>query len=144
MEAKQKKLEKSQIEITFELTVEEFAEHFEHALEHLKSHVKVDGFREGKAPAKIVEEKLKPEALLMEAGDHAVKHVYSDYVLENKLEPVGQPEVQIKKIAKGSPFIFTAKNRIGWKDKNEITGKDGAALIPDLNGIVKDIYGSNK
>lgn len=108
MKTEIKKLEKSQIEITFELTAEEFSEHFQHALEHLKHNVKVDGFREGKAPAKMVEEKLKPEALLMEAGDHAVQHVYSDYIRENKVEAVGHPEVQIVKIAKGNPFIFKA------------------------------------
>jgi trigger factor len=108
MKAEQKKMEKSQIEITFELTADEFKEHFSHALEHLKHHVKVDGFREGKAPASMVEDKLKPEALLMEAGDHAVKHVYFDYVSENKLEPVGNPEISIIKIAKGSEFIFKA------------------------------------
>jgi len=108
MDVKQKKLSKSQIELTFELTAEEFAEHFEHALEHLKSHVKIEGFRPGKAPNKMVEDKLKPEALLMEAGDHAVQHTYSDYIRNSKLEAVGHPQVQIKKIAKGSPFIFVA------------------------------------
>lgn len=108
MEVKSKNLPKSRLEIEFELTAEEFQHHFEHAVEHLKHHIKVDGFREGKAPVSMVEGKLKPEALLMEAGDHAVRHVYSDYIKENKLEPVGQPEVKILKIAKGSPFVFTA------------------------------------
>lgn len=114
MQVKQKKLPKSQIELEFELTAEEFIEHFNHALEHLKHHVKVDGFRQGKAPASMVEEKLKPEAVLMEAGDHAVQHVYSDYINDltkqagNKIEPVGHPEVSIIKIAKGSPFAFKA------------------------------------
>ena len=108
MKTETKKLPKSQIEITFELTADEFIEHFNHAIEHLKHHVKVDGFREGKAPVSMVEEKLKPEMLLMEAGDHAVQHVYLDYIKENKLEPVGNPEVKILKIAKGSPFVFTA------------------------------------
>ena len=108
MEVNQKKLPKSKIELEFELTAEEFQHHFEHALEHLRGHVKVDGFREGKAPASMIEEKLKPEALLMEAGDHAEQHVYSDYVRENDLEPIGQPEVSIVKIAKGNPFIFKA------------------------------------
>ncbi|MGD0576714.1 MAG: trigger factor [Candidatus Staskawiczbacteria bacterium] len=108
MKTETKKLPKSQIEITFELTAEEFDKHFKHALEHLKHHVKVDGFREGKAPASMIEEKLKPEVLLMEAGDHAVQHVYTDYIKESKLEPVGNPEVSIVKIAKGNPFIFKA------------------------------------
>ena len=108
MQVKSKKLPKSQIELEFEITAEEFKEHTEHALEHLKHHVKVDGFREGKAPASMVADKIKPEVLLMEAGDHAVQHVYSDYIRENKLEPVGQPEVSIIKIAQGNPFIFKA------------------------------------
>ena len=108
MEVKSKKLPKSQIELEFELTAEEFKEHMAHAVEHLKGHVKVDGFRPGKAPANMVEDKLKPEALLMEAGDHAVRHVYTDYVKENKLEPVGNPEVSIVKIAQGSEFVFKA------------------------------------
>jgi len=108
MKATQKKLPKSQIEISFELTADEFKEHFEHALEHLKHHVKVDGFRQGKAPASMVQEKLRPEALLMEAGDHAVSHVYHDYIAENKLEPIGNPDVKILKIANGSEFAFTA------------------------------------
>lgn len=108
MQVKSKKLAKSQVELEFELTAEEFAEHFEHAIEHMKHHVKVEGFRPGKAPNKMVEEKIKPEALLMEAGDHAVQHVYSDYIREGKLEAVGHPEVQIVKIAKGNPFIFKA------------------------------------
>ena len=109
METKQTKLPKSQIEIEFELTAGEFQEHFEHAIEHLKHHMKVDGFRAGKAPASMVEEKIKPEVLLMDAGDHAVQRVYTDYVKESKLEPIGQPEVSIIKIAKGNPFIFKAK-----------------------------------
>ena len=109
MKAEQRKLPKSQIEIEFELTAEEFQEHFKHALEHLKHHVKVDGFRAGKAPSSMVEDKIKPEALLMETGDHAVSHVYTDYIRENKLEPIGNPEVSIIKIAKGNPFIFKAK-----------------------------------
>ena len=108
MEVKQKKLPHSQIELEFEITADEFKEHMTHAIEHLKHHVKVDGFRAGKAPASMVEDKIRPEALLMEAGDHAVKHVYTDYIKESKLEPVGQPEVSIVKIAQGSPFVFKA------------------------------------
>ena len=108
MEVKQKKLPKSQIELEFEITAEEFKEHTAHAIEHMKGHIKVDGFRPGKAPASMVEEKIKPEALLMEAGDHAVQHVYTDYIKTSKLEPVGNPEVSIVKIAQGSPFVFKA------------------------------------
>jgi len=132
MDIKSKKLEKSQIEITFELTSEEFERHFEHALSHMKSHVKVDGFRPGQAPNKLVEEKIKPESLLMEAGDHAVRHVYSDYVKDNNLEPIGQPEVKIVKIAKGNPLGF----KIIVSVLEEIT-------LPDYKVIAKEIISTH-
>jgi trigger factor len=132
MKTEQKKLPKSQIEITFELTEEEFKEHTAHALEHLKQHVKVDGFREGKAPASMVEDKIRPESLLMEAGDHAVQHVYLDYIKENKLEPVGNPEVSILKISQGGPFSFKAV----------ITVLPDVEL-PDYKEIAKSIKGKD-
>ena len=109
MKATQKKLEKSQIEIEFELTAEEFQKHVEHALLHFKEHIKIDGFRPGQAPDKMVEEKVGTEKLLTEAGDEAAQEIYLKYISGNKLEPVGQPEVQIMKIAKGNPFLFKAK-----------------------------------
>jgi len=108
MKTEIKKLPKSQLEIEFELTEEEFKHFIEHALERFKKHVKVDGFRPGQAPNKLVEDKIKPESLLMEAGDTAVSQTYLKYVKENKLEPIGQPKVSIVKIAQGSPFVFKA------------------------------------
>jgi len=134
MKTTQTKLPKAQIEIEFELTEEEFKQHIEHALEHLKKHVKVDGFRPGHAPAEIVEGKIGKENLLMEAGDHAVQHVYSDYVRENNLEPVGQPEVSIVKIAQGSPFIFKAKITL----LPDVELPDYRVIAPRIKG--KDVF----
>ncbi|OGZ69522.1 MAG: trigger factor [Candidatus Staskawiczbacteria bacterium RIFCSPHIGHO2_02_FULL_42_22] len=109
MKTELKKLKNSEIGIEFELTAEEFAKHFEKALLHLKDHVKMDGFRKGHVPANMVEERIGKENVLMEAGDIAVKAVYPAFIEEQKLEPIGDPEVQIKKIAKGSEFLFTVK-----------------------------------
>lgn len=130
MKINQKKIGKSQIEITFELTPEEFKEHFNHAFLHLKEHIKVDGFRQGNVPDKMVEEKVGKENLLMEGGEHAVKHVYYDFVSENKLEPIGEPEVHIVKISQGGELIFTAKIAI----LPEI-------ILPDYKEIAKKVKG---
>jgi len=104
-----KKLPKSQLEIEFEVSTEEFKKHVDHALLRLQEHIKIDGFRPGQVPLKIVEERAGKENLLMEAGDLAVKESYSKFVTENKLEPIGEPEVQILKIAGGNPFLFKVK-----------------------------------
>lgn len=145
MKTEQKKLPKSQIEISFELTAEEFDQHFEHALGHLKQHVKVEGFRPGHATAKIVEDRIKPEVLLMEAGDHAVQHVYLDHIKQSGLEPVGHPDVKIKKIAKGNPFVFTATitvfPEVELPDYKEIAksvkSKDTAVTDEEIEDAIK-------
>ena len=109
MKVTKKDLGKSQLEIEFELDEQEFKEYIEKTLERLKSHTKMDGFRQGQVPNDLLEKKVGIENLLMDAGDLAVKKSYSKFVIENNLEPIGEPEVQIKKVAKGSPFLFTVK-----------------------------------
>src|SRR3989344_7659584 len=109
MKTEIKKLPKSEIEINFELDEQEFQKYIEKALLQLKDHVKMDGFREGQVPLELVEKKVGQENLLMEAGELAIKKSYTKFVAENKIEPIGEPEVQIKKIARGSPFLFTVK-----------------------------------
>lgn len=109
MKANFRKLPKSEVEIDFEMDAEEFGKHAEGALLRFKESVKMDGFRQGHAPLNMVEQKVGAENLLMEAGDLAVKDAYGKFVAENNLEPIGSPEVKIKKIAKGSPFEFSVK-----------------------------------
>ncbi len=106
MKTELKKLKNSEIEVNFELDEKEFEEYLQRALLHLKEHVKVDGFREGQVPLEMVAKKAGTENVLMEAGDLAVKKSYSKFVKENNLEPIGDPDVQIIKIAKGNPFLF--------------------------------------
>lgn len=109
MKTEFKKLPKSEVEIEFELTPEEFQKHVDHALLHFKEHVKMDGFRPGQAPLKMVQEKVGNEKLLMEAGDLAVNESYKNFIKGNNLEPVSPPEVQITKIAQNNPFLFKIK-----------------------------------
>src|SRR3989344_1520485 len=109
MKTELKKLPKSEIQIDFELDAAEFSKYVDKALEHLKNHVKIDGFRKGMVPREMVEKQVGQENVLMEAGDIAVKETYTKFVNENKLEPIGNPDVQIKKVAQGSEFVFTVK-----------------------------------
>ncbi|MDD2202886.1 MAG: trigger factor [Bacilli bacterium] len=59
---------------------------------------KIDGFREGKAPRDIYEKKLGKESLYMDAIDFVLPDAYSKLLKDNSLEPVAQPNVDIKNI----------------------------------------------
>ncbi len=131
MKTEIKKLPKSQVEISFQMPAEDFAKYLDKALNHLKSHVKMDGFRPGTVPKEMAEKKIGTENLLMEAGDLAVKDAYTNYVTENNIEPIGDPDVQIKKIAKGSEFAFTVTVSV----LQDVQLPDYKAITADIKGL---------
>ncbi|MFA6327385.1 MAG: trigger factor, partial [Bacilli bacterium] len=70
--------------------------------------VKIDGFRQGKAPRDIYEKKLGKESLYMDAIDFALPKAYEKALKQSKLQPIVQPEVDVKKIDEdGVEVVFT-------------------------------------
>jgi len=114
------KLPKSQIEIKIEISPEEFQESIEEALSELSKNLEMEGFRKGKIPKKIAEEKIGQEKILKEAAERAIKKNYIRVILENKIEVISQPEIEVLKRptlqktdsgteVSATPFIFRAK-----------------------------------
>jgi len=109
METNIEKLKNTEIKIKVQLNSQEFNRFFERALLSLGKDVKVDGFRKGMVPKRILEEKLNLSEVLREAADLAVKEIYSKIVAEKKLEPISLPKIDILKLAKNNPFVFQAR-----------------------------------
>lgn len=103
------KLPKAQMEIFFEIPTEEFSRYFETAVLKLGEDLKIEGFRQGKAPKEIIEKEISEDKILEEAVNIAVKESYARTILENKIEVIGFPEIQIMKIAQNNPLEFKAK-----------------------------------
>lgn len=112
MQVKIKKLPDSQVEFEIEVSTEEFGRFIEQTTLNLGRDLEIKGFRKGKAPKNIIEEHIGPEKILIEAGDLAVNETYKKVVLENKIEAIFQPKIEIKKLAQGNPFIFSAKTAV--------------------------------
>ncbi len=103
------KLSKSQVEISFEISAEDFKNYYNEAISHLSQHLNLEGFRSGHIPKEIAEKTLGQEKIMSEAANLAINESYLRAVSENKLDVILQPEVEILKIALGSPFEFKAK-----------------------------------
>lgn len=85
-----------EVKVTF--TTEEWKNAQEKALEKLAKNVKIDGFRQGKAPMKMVKSRVGKAAILEEATDVVLKKSYAAILLDNNIQPVGQPQVQIDEL----------------------------------------------
>ncbi len=69
--------------------------------------VRIPGFRPGKAPAKLVRQRLRDQ-ILEEAAQNLVPRVVGDLLREHDIEPVAAPDVQDVEIDEGRPLTFTA------------------------------------
>ena len=78
------------------------------AAEELSKEIKIEGFRPGKAPRKIVEQKVGSENILAHAAQIAVKKSYADSIVKNKIEAIGEPKITITKIAPGNDLEYKA------------------------------------
>ncbi|HRY82432.1 MAG TPA: trigger factor [Candidatus Moranbacteria bacterium] len=103
-----KKLPKSQIE--FEITVpwKEWEKFLDSAVNEISEEIKIPGFRPGKAPRNLIEQKVGLGTILNNAGEKAVKKSYVDYILKEKIEAIGNPKVEIVEIKEGEDLKYKA------------------------------------
>ena len=108
MQVNKKDLEKSQVELTVELSAEEFAPFVEKGAKKLAEKIKIEGFRPGKAPLEVLKAKVGEMSILEEAAQLAVNKTLDDVLAEriNEIKAVGQPNVNISKLAPNNPFEY--------------------------------------
>ncbi|MEK4024985.1 trigger factor [Sporosarcina sp. FSL W7-1283] len=108
MTVKWEKLEGSEGKLTFEVSVERFNQGMDEAFKKVVKKVQAPGFRKGKMPRKMFDKMYGEEALYNDAIDIVLPEAYSKAVEEADVEPIAAPEIDIEKLEKGEPVIFTA------------------------------------
>lgn len=103
-----KNLPKSQAELIITVDTEECKPLVEKAARRMSEQSKIEGFRPGHAPYEIVKARFGEHAILEEAAEDIVKKNFFAAVKENKLETIGQPKIEIVKMAASNPFEFKA------------------------------------
>jgi trigger factor len=78
------------------------------AFQKVVKQVNVPGFRKGKVPRPIFEQRFGVEALYQDALDILLPEAYSEAVEEAGIDPVDQPEIDLDDMAKGEPLTFRA------------------------------------
>lgn len=103
-----KKLEKSELELTFTIKPDEYKKELEAAATRLSERAAIKGFRPGKAPYEIVKQQLGEIKILEEAAEKIVQKQFFEAVKAEKAVTIGMPQVKIEKMAPGNDFVFTA------------------------------------
>ncbi len=116
-----------------------------HVLGHFAGKVKVPGFREGTAPAALVEKHVDQRALADEFMQHALNQLYGQAVDQEKLRPAGKPEVSLKKFVPFTVLEFEAEMEIigpiklpDYK-KFRLAKKSAEVTAAEVSSVVKSL-----
>ncbi|MER6910866.1 trigger factor [Streptomyces sp. NPDC000594] len=117
-------LNPTRVRLTVEVPFEELKDSLDAAYKKINQQVTVKGFRKGKIPARVIDQRFGRGAVLEEAVNDALPKFYTAAVNEADIDPLGQPEVDITELKDGETLNFTAEVDV----RPEIE-------IPDYSGI---------
>jgi len=102
------KLSGSRVHFEVNVTKEQFEHGLDHAFEIENGKVTIKGFRQGKAPRSVYEAKYGVESLYEEAIQHVLQETYYNTVMENEIDVVAQPKIDldVASIKRGQDFSY--------------------------------------
>ncbi len=128
--------EVSPIERKLSIEVEQsrVANELDRAYSQLSRQVKIAGFRPGKVPRRILEQRFR-EQVEDDVIRKVVEHAYRDAVREHRVEPVSNPQVTNDGLRPNEPFTFQArvqvKPKVEAKDYFELPIKKPDAAVAE-------------
>jgi trigger factor len=117
-------LSPTRVRLAVEVPFDDLKPNLDAAYKAIASQVRVPGFRPGKVPTRIIDQRVGRGTVLQEAVNEALPGLYGEAAREHELQPLGQPEIDITNLDDGTSLSFTAEVDI----RPEI-------VLPDLEGI---------
>ncbi|MET9614105.1 trigger factor [Kitasatospora indigofera] len=129
-------LNPTRVRLTVEVPFEELKPSLDAAYKKINQQVSVPGFRKGKIPNRVIDQRFGRAAVLEEAVNDALPRFYTQAVDEGKIEVLGQPDITdiegVEKIADGGDLKFTAEVDI----RPEVTLPDFTEISVTVDPIV--------
>ncbi|PZR55298.1 trigger factor [Xylanimonas oleitrophica] len=91
-------LEPTKVKLTVEVDYDELKPSIDHAYKHIAEQVNIPGFRKGKVPPQIINQRVGWGAVVEHAVNDALSGFYGQAASEQNLRPLGQPSVEVTEI----------------------------------------------
>lgn len=93
------KISPSRVKLVVDVDKDLWQKAQEKAFKKTAAKVSVPGFRPGKAPRKLIEERINQEAVWNEAIEEVISPVFANVIVEEKLQPMYRPGVSVTKLS---------------------------------------------
>ncbi|WP_173078961.1 trigger factor [Phytohabitans rumicis] len=118
-------LSPTRVRLAIEVPFVELEPSLKKAYREIASQVQIPGFRRGKVPAAVIDQRVGREAVINEAIQEAIPAQILAAVREHDVKMLGRPELEaFPEVKDGEPLVFTAEIDV----RPEIT-------LPDLTGV---------
>jgi trigger factor len=89
------KLSPTRVKLNIAVTPEELQPSIKHAYEHIASQVNIPGFRKGKVPPQLIDQRVGRAEVLQHAVNDGLDKFYRQAVTEQKIRVLGRPEADV-------------------------------------------------
>lgn len=102
-------LSPTRVKITVEVPFAELKPSMDKAYREIAKSVNIPGFRRGKVPPLVIDQRFGRGAIIQEALNDALPRLYGQAVSDNHLAPLAQPEVEVTRLHDGDSIEFVAE-----------------------------------
>jgi len=129
-------LSPTRVRFTIEVPFSELKADLDKAYREVARQVRVPGFRPGRTPPRVIDQRVGRGAVLEQAMNDAVPKLYAVALEEHEVFALGQPELEITKLDDGKELAFTAE--VDVRPKFEIPDLDGLPVTVDDAEVTPD------
>jgi len=126
------KLSPTRVKLSIDVEFSELKPHIDGAYKTLSEKINIPGFRKGKVPAAMIDQRVGRGAVLDEAINAALPNFYSQAAKENDVLVIGRPNVDITELKDNEKLSFTVEVDI----RPEIALPDFAQIKIEVDDVV--------
>ena len=122
-------LNPTRVKLTVEVPFEELKPSLDAAYRKIGAQVTIPGFRKGKVPPRVIDQRFGRATVLDEAVNEALPKFYGEALEANDVSPLGQPEVDVTSFEDGQQLTFTAE--VDVRPEFDLPDYDGLEVTVD-------------
>lgn len=129
-------LSPSRVKITVEVPFDELKSSVDKTYQAIAQQITIPGFRKGKVPPMVVDQRYGRGAVLQEAINDALPGLYGKAVADHKLSPLAQPDIEVTKLEDNDLLEFTAEVEV--RPEFELPELDSLSVTVDALEVDED------
>jgi trigger factor len=129
-------LSPTRVRLTIEVPFDELKPNVDQAYREVARQVRVPGFRPGRVPPRVIDQRIGRGAVLEQAVNDAVPQLYGKALEEHDVFAIGQPDVEITRLDDGKELAFTAE--VDVRPKFDLPDIDGMPVTVENAEVTPD------